>query len=252
MSNRKPFWEDMKKTMNQKTGIKGMLKLMTALLLMSAPATIVAEGRTNIVVMLGDSTTLCSRNKSGSKLTDYIQAYLTRAQSLPVTVINSGKGSDTAKGGYARLQEAVLAHDPDVVTVSFGLNDIILFSPNEYRLWLEKIIHDLRQKTRAKIILVTSTPFNNTHHVCGKQFDAKGGLDKYMDENICAQTRTLARKYDLPICDLHSYFTDKFKQDPTLIDVYILPDGVHLTDEGNKAAAEYLTPMLAALIDRPV
>jgi len=223
---------------------------MATLLLMSVPKTMVAEGKTNIVVMLGDSTTLCSRNKPGSKLTDCIQAYL-RAQSLPVTLINSGKGSDTAKGGYARLPAAVLAHEPDVVTVAFGLNDTILLSPAEYRLWLEKIIQDLRQKTRAKIMLVTSTPFNNARHAGGKQFAVKGGLDEYMDENICAQTRKLAREYDLPICDLHRYFTDKFKKDPALINVYILPDGVHLTDEGNRVAAEYLAPMLAMLIGRP-
>ena len=232
-------------------GIRSMVKLVTVWLLLCAPTALIAVERASIVVMLGDSTTACGQNRSGAKLTDCIQAYLARAQSLPVTLINSGKGSDTAKGGYARLPAAVLAHEPDVVTVAFGLNDTILLSPAEYRLWLEKIIQNLRQKTRAKVMLVTSTPFNNARHAGGKQFAVKGGLDEYMDENICAQTRKLAREYDLPICDLHRYFTDKFKKDPALINVYILPDGVHLTDEGNRVAAEYLAPMLAMLIGRP-
>ncbi len=228
-----------------------MLKLMAALFLMSIPITIIAEGKTNVVVMLGDSTTLCSRNKAGAKLTDCIQGYLMQMQSQPFTLINAGQGGDTAKGGYARLAAAVLEHDPDVVTISFGLNDTILLAPDEYRLWLEKIVRDLRQQTRAKIMLVTSTPFNNARHACAKRFDAKGGLDKYMDDNICAQTRNLAREHGLPLCDLHRYFADKFAQDPSLIDVYILPDGVHLTDAGNKAAAEYLAPMISTLICEP-
>jgi len=234
--------------MAQLSGIKGIVKLVTVWLLLCVPITLIAAERASIVVMLGDSTTLCSRNKPGAKLTDYIQSYLTQTQPLQATVVNSGKGSDTAKGGYARLQEAVLAHDPDVVTISFGLNDTGLLTPEEFRQWLDKIIKEIQQKTHAKILLVTSTPFNNTRHAWGKQFSAKGGLDEYMDANICMQMRDLARQYGIPICDLHGYFRDKFKKDPALIDTLILPDGVHVTDEGNRVAAEYLAPMIATLI----
>jgi len=228
-------------------GIESILKLVMVLLLLCAPTARTAE-RASIVVMFGDSTTLCSRNKPGAKLTDYIQAYLTQTQHLQTTVVNSGKGGDTAKGGYARLQEAVLAHDPDVVTISFGLNDTGKLTPDEYREWMEKIVQVIQQKSRAKILLVTSTPFNNARHAWGKQFSTKGGLDEYMDANICMQARKLARKYGLPICDLHGYFRGKFKKDPALIDTLLMPDGVHVTDEGNRVAAEYLAPMIATLI----
>jgi len=232
------------------TGINGMLKFVMALFLGAAPSLVAAE-RAGVVVMLGDSTTLCSRNRDGAKLTDFIQAALTRAH-VEATIINAGKGSDTAQGGFARLQEAVFAHDPDVVTISFGLNDTGWFTPEEYREWMEKIIQEIQRKSRAGMLLVTSTSFNNARHAAlstwGKGFHSQDGLDEYMDANICMQVRTLARKYRLPMCDLHGCFRERLKKNPAIMDMLLLPDGVHLTDEGNRVAAEYLAPMIATLI----
>ena len=36
---------------------------------------------------------------------------------------NAGKGGDNATSALARLEKDVLAHHPDIVTVSWGLND---------------------------------------------------------------------------------------------------------------------------------
>jgi lysophospholipase L1-like esterase len=230
-----------------KTGI-GKTRLLAVSLLLGACAPVLAGGKTVTVVMLGDSTTLCAANQPGAKLTDRVQTYLDKATVRKVTVVNSGKGSDTVKGGYARLQEDVFAHRPDVVTVSFGLNDTGKLTPQEYREHMEDLVRDIRRTTRAKILLVTSTPFNNARHAWGAQFSTRGGLDEYMDTNICATVRSLAAKHKLALCDLHSRFLDKFKQSPALVDKLLCPDGVHLTDEGNRVAAEYLAPMIAQLI----
>jgi len=223
-----------------------MFKLIVFILLLGTPTALPAGETNSVVVMLGDSTTLCTRNKSGAKLTELVQAYLAQNK-LQAVVVNSGVGSDTARGGYGRLQKSVFAHNPDVVTISFGLNDTGLHTPEEYREWLEKIILAIREKSRARILLVTSTPFKNTHF-WGQKFADKGGLDEYMDANICEQTRNLAKKYNLPICDLHKYFKEKLKSDPALVDKLIMPDSVHVTDEGNKVASECLAPAIAALL----
>jgi lysophospholipase L1-like esterase len=205
---------------------------------------------TNVVVMLGDSTTLCRANKPGSKLTELVQAQLETTHHLPALVINSGVGGDTAKGGLARLQTAVLVHKPDVVTVSFGLNDTGKLTPGEYRAAMEQIVLSLQTNTHAGILLVTSTPFNSERHAWKEQFRDKGGLDPYMDTNICAAQRELAKKYNLTLCDLHAHFSDQFRKNPKLIDVLLLPDGVHLTDKGNEAAASYVAPFIAQLLAR--
>jgi lysophospholipase L1-like esterase len=227
--------------------IKNTFKIVTLVLFSHVAAH--AAGHTN-VVMLGDSTTLCSRNAPGTKLTDYVQSTLTQ-HNLQATVINSGVGGDTVKGGLARLQSAVFAHDPAVVTISFGLNDTGLLTPVEFRECLDQILLSIRKNSQPKILLITSTPFNNERHAWKDKFKPKSGLDEYMDKNICGAMRILAKKHNIPLCDLHAHFASQFKKNPKLIDELILSDGVHLTDKGNQVAADYMAPMIAGLLAKP-
>ncbi|MCK5844429.1 MAG: DUF4838 domain-containing protein, partial [Victivallales bacterium] len=211
------------------------------------PAFILFGAEKKKLVMLGDSTTLCSRSKVGHKLTDLVQANLEAAE-FNVDVVNSGVGGDTVKGALRRLKRNVFKYAPDLVTISFGLNDTGKLTPEQYGDYLEKIIKAVRKNTKAEILLITSTPFDDNRHAWRKKFASKGGLDEYMNANICAKTRALAKKYNLRICDLHELFKAEFKKDPNRIGKYILPDGVHLTDAGNLAAAGYLTPVITALL----
>jgi lysophospholipase L1-like esterase len=228
--------------------MKNAIMITTVLTLCAL--TVQASGNTNIVVMLGDSTTLCYENKPGYKLTDFVQSYLTQKH-LKARIVNSGVGGDTAKGGFGRLQSAVLVHEPAVVTISFGLNDMGGSTPDEYRDCMEKIVQSVQTNTHAKILLITSTPFNNARHAWGEKFRTKGGMDEYMDANFCAAERALAKKYNLTLCDLHDHFIALFKKNPKLIDELILPDGVHLTDKGNAVAAKYVAPSIAGLLAKP-
>lgn len=43
---------------------------------------------------------------------------------VPVNVINAGIGGITAEGSIARIDSQVLSHNPDLVIVCFGLNDV--------------------------------------------------------------------------------------------------------------------------------
>lgn len=43
---------------------------------------------------------------------------------VPVNVINAGIGGITATGSVERTDKHVLAHNPDLVIVCFGLNDV--------------------------------------------------------------------------------------------------------------------------------
>ncbi|MEI7436741.1 MAG: GDSL-type esterase/lipase family protein [bacterium] len=225
------------------------LTQQTLLMMSLIAVTVHAAEKTNVVVMLGDSTTLCSANKPGAKLTDFVQAYLTQ-EKLPARIVNSGVGGDTAKGGFARLQTAVLDHKPAVVTILFGLNDTGLLTPAEYQEWMEKIVKSIRAKSRAKILLITSTPFNDARHTWKDKFLAKGGLDAYMNTNICAAVRALAKKHNLPLCDLHEHFASQFQKNSKLIDQLIYADGVHLTDQGNEVAAKFVAPYIAKLLGK--
>lgn len=43
---------------------------------------------------------------------------------MPVNVINAGIGGITAERSLARMERQVFAHNPDLIIVSFGLNDV--------------------------------------------------------------------------------------------------------------------------------
>src|SRR5262245_1819973 len=113
-----------------KTACPALLMVLLGL----APSAFGDDERSVTVVMLGDSTTLCAPSPAGKKVTDRVQDGLREAlkdKNLKAKVINAGVGGDTAKGGLARLPTAVLAHKPDVVTISFGLNDTGNSTPEE-------------------------------------------------------------------------------------------------------------------------
>lgn len=225
--------------------------LSTAILL-AASAALAAEEKPPVVVMLGDSTTLCGRNTRAARIPDLVQAHLRRAGFPDAVVVNSGKGGDKAGTGFLRLQADVLAHRPDVVTVSFGLNDAVWSTSADFEGALQKIIKEIRGKSGATILLVTSTPFDNARYREAPRGDrpwqSSGGLDGYLDEEFCARMRKVAREHGVALCDLHACFKDRFSRDSALAGRWIMADGVHLTDEGNKAAAEQLGPMIAVLL----
>ena len=143
----------------------------------------------------------------------------------------------------------MLAHHPDIVTVSFGLNDTGGRKPDQFKESLQKIIKILKAAD-IQVVLMTSTPFNNDRHGWGKrkEFQALGGLDEYMDREFCQKMRTLADGKGILLCDLHSIFKAKFRQDPSLINKVISPDGVHLTAEGYVLAAKHIGPVLHKLL----
>jgi lysophospholipase L1-like esterase len=237
-------------------GMLSRIALVSAIIIATAANMAMAADKPVTVVMLGDSTTLSSRNKPGDKLNDCVQTSLSKLlqkKGVEVKVINSGKGGDTAKGGYRRLEKDVFAHAPDVVAISFGLNDSVKHTPDEFAAWLEKIVKAIRKKSKAKILLVTSTPFDDTTHALAKKYAKTGGLDKHLDMNYCARMRTIATKHKVPLCDLHREFIKEFRERekqgyPPLVADVILPDGVHLTDEGNRLMAKYLAPAIHSIL----
>ena len=104
------------------------------------------------IVALGDSVTHGALRDE----MDYESVYWNRLKRkinqvrdfVPVNVINAGIGGTTAKDALGRLDRQVLNHDPDLVIVSFGLNDCTLGDEN-----LEKYADALRQIfTRCKEI----------------------------------------------------------------------------------------------------
>lgn len=203
------------------------------------------------IVMLGDSTALCDRNSADKKITTLVQNGLNlkfKKSSSNFKVINSGVGGSTAKEAVARIQNSVITHKPDIVTISFGLNDTGKSTPEEFRQSLEDMIEAIRKETTAQILLITSTPFDNNTHAWKEKFAKEGGVDAVLDKKFCSEMRNLAIKHKIKICDLHQKFEAEIKKDQTLIKKIIMADGVHLTDEGNVLASGFIIEEISKII----
>ena len=209
----------------------------------AAAAAIESSKTAPIIVMLGDSTTDQGMPRFVKKQLDK----LINSERLRPTVINAGKGGDNATSALERIENDVLAHHPDIVTVSFGLNDTGGRKPDQFKESLLTMIK-IFKAADIQVVLMTSTPFNNERHGWGKQFEADGGLDEYMDKEFCQKMRSLANGKEVLLIDLHAIFKDAFKKDTDLINKVISSDGVHLTTEGYVRIAKHVAPMLHKLL----
>ena len=72
---------------------------------------------------------------------------------------NGATGGDASYQGVQRLEEKVLSRNPDLVLVAFGMND--LRTPRaEFVANLNTIISQIRSRTQAEVILISTFPPN--------------------------------------------------------------------------------------------
>lgn len=205
-----------------------------------------------VVVLLGDSTTVAAEVPAGEKFSDVVSELLHRQDEWrDVRVVNSGKGGDTARGALGRVDRDVAAHDPDLVAVSFGLNDLGQRKPQEFERDMQQLVEAIRSRTRAQIILVTSSPFDDRHTWARKApYAEPGSLDAALDSKFNAAIRQIAQTHGLPLCDKHHAFHQAVAAGKATMADLLLADGVHLTAKGNRIAAEAVVPTIETALRR--
>lgn len=86
-------------------------------------------------------------------------------ETTSVSVINSGIAGDFLPSMIARADRDVISHDPDLILINGSLNwvDDQMGDENVYKELLTKLVRELKEKTKADIILITPNgdiPFN--------------------------------------------------------------------------------------------
>lgn len=113
-------------------------------------------------------------------------------QRFPNAVINvivTAQGGEISPQGAARFETDVLAKQPDVVTIDYGINDRRIRLEDARAAWESMIESALSQG--VYVVLMTPTP------KLGKQ----DGLEAHTE-----QIRELAAKYDVGLCDSAKQF----------------------------------------------
>lgn len=161
---------------------------------------------------------------------------------IPVNMINASIGGTTAKEALPRLEKQVLRHEPDLIIVCFGLNDV--------NGTLEEYLDSLRTiftkciSSKSDVIFLTPNMLNTyvaddtpVQHIAYAHITARMQNEGRMDEFIYAAI-DLARNMNVPVCDCYSKWKELSQtQDVTML----LANRInHPTSEMHQLFANYL------------
>lgn len=114
------------------------------------------------IVAFGDSITQVNHTTHGGlNWTGYLAMGMYHVFPEGFTIINSGISGDSMAGGLKRLDRDVLRFNPDIVIISFGMNDVNSTIGARFREELREAIHRIRDHGRCSIVLRTPNPMIN-------------------------------------------------------------------------------------------
>ncbi len=200
------------------------------------------------IVAFGDSTTAPRGN---------VKIYSMRlAKKLPgYKIVNSGVPGNTTRMAKARFKKDVLAHQPDIVIIQFGINDStidvwknppatgsrVLLS--EYEENLKYFISRLKENN-CRIILMTPNPMRWTKklkEMYGKppyDPDNELGFNVMLDKYV-AMMKKVAKNEKVTLLDINRAYYDYARNNAIKLDDMFL-DGMHPNNTGHKLVAEKL------------
>ena len=192
------------------------------------------ESSSPTVVCLGDSITKRGYPQILGKL-------------LGVEVVNSGVAGHNSRQGLRRMKKDVLAHQPEVVVIFFGTNDVRVDSQRahvplaDYRQNLLTIIEKCSE-IGAKPILCTVPPIREEPYFKRHErqiFEQSGGLKKMLGD-YSAMVKQIGTDRQIPVVDLNALLVDEPR--------WMHSDGVHPSPDGNAIIAKHVAQPLRALL----
>lgn len=170
------------------------------------------------------------------------------AKDLNVDTVMAGVAGNSTAQALRRMQRDVLDHEPDIVVIFFGTNDLRVDAPKvyvslkEYKKNLEIMIKR-SEDIDAEVVLCTLPPINIqkyfTRHET-KLYDKEGGLEK-MIKNYQNVAIKVAKKHNLPLVDLNS----ELAAHPE----WMSHDGVHPSKTGTRIIADLITAKVEPLLN---
>lgn len=174
-------------------------------------------------------------------------------QGRNVRVINAGVRGDTTAKASERFESDVLAHDPDIVIIQFGINDAAVdvwrnaseprVPIDEYEANIEQFVTMLQQQG-TRVILMTPTPLRWTstlRELYGKPpYDPEDpdGFNVILRDYV-ERVREVARRTGATLVDSFAAFEQYGAVEGQSVDDLLL-DGMHPNSEGHSLEAELL------------
>lgn len=199
--------------------------------------------RSQKVIFFGDSITQMGA-KPGGYIVKMTEALAQKNLSSDYELIGAGVGGNKVYDLYLRMDDDVLAQDPDIVVVWVGVNDVwhkTMYGTgtdiDKFEKFYTAIINKLLDR-HIRVILVTPA-------VIGEKTDFTNQQDG--DLNAYSQViRNLAQKFHCGLVDLREVFhTYELQHNPGNKESGILTvDRVHLNETGNQFVADKMLEVL--------
>ncbi len=218
-----------------------LLRISLALVFLVGMAFVPAKPKR--VIFFGDSITQAGV-KPGGYITRLGEMLTKQNKAADYELIGAGIGGNKVYDLFLRMEDDVLAKQPDLVFIYVGVNDVwhkrtygTGTDPDKFVKFYEGLIRKL-QAANAKVVLCTPA-------VIGEKTDNSNEQDGDLNQ-YSALIRDLAKKQNLPLCDLRKAFLDyNLKSNPENKAQGILTtDRVHLNDTGNQFVADLMMPFL--------
>lgn len=198
------------------------------------------------VVTLGDSITFGAHMQPGQTYPEQLQALLDQRYGAGACrVVNAGIGGQTTVNGLSRLDRDVLAHKPDVVILSFGVNDCVKTSATAYQVGPEAFEASLRElvarvrSAGAEPILATSLPALAEYYFDRHPrefYELDGGLEALL-QRYRGIERQVALETKTTVADWYAAFRGRETALLRTPDNSGARDGVHPSPEGYRVIA---------------
>lgn len=159
------------------------------------------------------------------------------AQELNTNFFNGAMGGITSKQGIDRFDAFVASKNPDIVTLLFGMNDLIMEAKNQPRVTPEKFKENLKTLVKkvkdlgATPVLLTTNPLDpNRFYAAQGQtpdwYSEVGSPLEWLDV-YNAKTRELAAEEGVLLVDMRAACEGVAYTE-------LLSDGIHLAAKGNE------------------
>jgi len=189
------------------------------------------------VIFVGDSITQQGA-EPGGYITLIDSMCKLENRSSQFEFVGAGIGGNKVYDLYLRMDDDVLAKNPDIVVIYIGVNDVwhktsygTGTDPDKFERFYDAIIKKLKDKNTAAVLC--------TPAVIGEKTDFTNQQDGDMNK-YSAIVRNIAKQNNLPLVDLRQKFLDYNRQYNTenKEQGILTKDKVHLNAKGNQLVAD--------------
>ncbi len=198
---------------------KFLRKIGFSSLMIAAALTLAACSDHNDVVKLENNSTIVAFGDSltyGHGALSDDDTYPSQLEKITgYTVINAGVNGDTAHAGVKRIRKVVQEHNPELVLVSLGGNDMLRKQDKDLEANLSAIVEYLISRNIQVVLIAEPQP--SVAFLVNSLNDAE-------------VYQTVAKKYDIPLIEnVFSKYLSEYKYKS---------DTIHLNSEGYELVAE--------------